>query len=85
MNAADATAELDYNHEEAQMTDSDDFEDDTIPGIQQQYVAAVQRQVQSEISKIATSTTTGYCRIWSKMTGGFVKSITGGSLKNTIK
>ena len=52
VDAADATAELDYNHEEAQMKGSDDFEDDTIPGgIQQQYVAAVQRQVQSEVSK----------------------------------
>eukprot|EP00986_Skeletonema_menzelii_P017125 scaffold17631_cov148-Skeletonema_menzelii.AAC.1 len=51
VNAADATAELDYNHEEAQMKGSDDFDDDTIPGIQQQYVAAVQRQVQSEVSK----------------------------------
>ena len=48
---ADAIADLDYNEEEAKEKDSDDFEDDNLPGIQQQYVAAVQKQVQSEVRK----------------------------------
>lgn len=38
---ANAIAELDYSEEEATKKHSDDFEDDTIPGIQQRYVAAV--------------------------------------------
>lgn len=48
---ANAIAELDYSEEEATQKQSDDFEDDTIPGIQQQYVAAVQKRVQIEVSK----------------------------------
>jgi hypothetical protein len=32
-------------------SDSDDFDDDNLPGIQQQYVAAAQKQVQSEVRK----------------------------------
>ncbi len=51
VDAADATAELEYHEEEAKKKGSDDFDDDTIPGIQQQYVAAVQEQVQSEVRK----------------------------------
>ena len=48
---ANAIAELDYSEEEATKKHSDDFEDDTIPGIQQRYVAAVQKRVQIEVSK----------------------------------
>jgi len=35
----------------ARKKQSDDFEDDTIPGIQQRYVVAVQKRVQIEVSK----------------------------------
>jgi hypothetical protein len=48
---ADATANLDYDEEEAKKKGSDDFDDDNAPGVQQQYVAAIQKQVQSEVSK----------------------------------
>jgi hypothetical protein len=51
VNPADATANLDYDEDEAKKKGSDDFEDDTTPGIQQRYVAAIQKQVQSEVSK----------------------------------
>jgi hypothetical protein len=48
---ADATANLDYDEEEAKKKGSDDFDDDNAPGVQQQYVAAIQKQVQKEVSK----------------------------------
>ena len=51
VNPEDAEANLDYYEDEAKEKNSDDFDDDTIQGVQQQYVAAIQRQVQSEVSK----------------------------------
>ena len=51
VNPADATANLDYDEDEAQKKGSDDFDDDTTTGVQQRYVAAIQKQVQSEVSK----------------------------------
>ncbi len=46
VNPADATANLDYDEDEAQKKGSDDFDDDTTTGVQQRYVAAIQKQVQ---------------------------------------
>ena len=61
VNPADATANLDYDEDEAKKKGydedeakkkgSDDFDDDTAPGIQQRYVKAIQKQLQCEVSK----------------------------------
>jgi len=51
VNPADATANLDYDEDEAKKKGSNDFDDDTAPGIQQRDVKAIQKQVQCEVSK----------------------------------
>ena len=51
VNPADATANLDYDEDEAKKKGSNDFDDDTAPGIQQRYVKAIQKQLQCEVSK----------------------------------
>jgi len=51
VNPADLTANLHFDEHEANKKDADGFDDDTTPCIQQRYVTAIQKQVQSEVSE----------------------------------
>jgi len=49
--SADVVANLDFDEEEAGKKKSDDSPDDLLPGIQQKYVEAIQKRLQSEVSE----------------------------------
>lgn len=49
--SGDVTANLDFDDEAASKKGSDDCSDDKLPGIQQAYVEAIQKRLQSEVSK----------------------------------
>jgi hypothetical protein len=84
-NPADSTANLPFDEHEVNKKDSDD---DTTPCIQQRYVTATQKQVQSEVSKDDKSISNQfYFNMWDIITCGFVRvrRVICGLFQSTIK